>query len=194
MGGCMIDLEDDETHPPVDSVIPDRVLNLFDPGADPDRRLEDGPEMGESLLHFIHRLGDGDIPEQSLIVVSHALGTLDAVRWALACCELVPDAFKDADRMIVHNLLCWLDAPEDGIRSGLLRDCLWRPDRSPAVLLGLAAGFTASTLAPQWPIDVPPDMCAGCVNEAVLAALAGVDPPSRDATITRFIAASERYI
>jgi hypothetical protein len=185
---------DDDTKPPLDSGIPDKLLDLFDPAGQAPVALETWPEPGEKLAALVRRAAQSDIPEEGVTMIAFALGAVDAIAWACDCCEAVPGAFREADEEIIAEVQAWLDTPDDLARGRLLRLCLWQPERTPGVLLGLAAGFNGGHLAPQWPAPVPPEMVPVCVNEALMGALACVEPAQRDACVSRFLAFAEPYL
>lgn len=68
-----------------------------------------------------------------------------------------------------------------------MQAALYAPRRSPAVLLGLAVGWSGGPIAPNDTAPVPVYRTPGAINSAVLSCLAGADVRARSVHLARMI-------
>ena len=81
--------------------------------------------------------------------------------------------------------------PGQDLRFALMREALFAPFRSPAVMLALAVGWSTGTPAPNDPERSAPHKTPVALNSAVLSCLARADLSRRSFYLARFLDMAE---
>ncbi|QFQ89464.1 hypothetical protein F8A10_14970 [Paracoccus kondratievae] len=146
---------------------------------------------GEDGLSFLARLRASTTPEEAVTFTAFAALPSVATGWGYECLRLMADHLQPHDRPVMERIATWLASPSTRQRHELMRDALWAPSRSPAVLLALAVGWSTGTPAPNDPERSPAHKTPVALNSAVLSCLARAELSRRSFYLARFLDMAE---
>lgn len=151
--------------------------------------MEARPEAGERVMIFARRLLDSPAPEEAVTFAAQMFTRRVSVWWGHECLRHVVGRLDPADIEMMERVATWVANPDEDSRAALLDAAMARDIRSPGIWLALGAGWGGASLTPpDSPPVTPPRFLTGRgVNAAVLAALARVALPRRQATLHDFL-------
>lgn len=145
------------------------------------------PAPEEETLDYLVRLRGSSTPEEAVSFAAFALQPKMGIWWGYECLRGLPERLDPADRAILETVATWTQHPSDANRWRTMQGALFASRRSPAVLLGLAVGWSGGAVAPNDAAPVPGHRTPGAINSAVLSCLAGLDVRTRSVHLARMI-------
>jgi hypothetical protein len=151
------------------------------------------PARDEGVMVFARALLDSPTPEEAVTFAAQMFRRRVAIWWGHECLRHVHDLLGPVDHAMMEAVAAWVARPDEGARAALLDRALAEPVRGPGIWLALGTGWAGASLTPpETPPVRPPRFLAGRgVNAAVLAALARVDQPRRQATLRNFLSMAQ---
>ena len=151
--------------------------------------VEARPGTDERVLPFARRLLDGPTPEEAVTVTAQMFTRRVSIWWGHECLRHVGDRLDRADTEMMERVAAWVADPDEDRRAALLDAAMACEIRSPGIWLALGAGWGGASLTPpdSPPVSPPRFLTGRGVNAAVLAALARVAQPRRQATLSDFL-------
>ncbi|SFE28354.1 DUF6931 family protein [Roseivivax sediminis] len=165
--------EADRTRPPRRTLRHDGPAELFESLPEIARLTQHRPRPGDTTRSYLTRLRQSATPEEAITFAAFAAEPRTAIWWGHAC--LSPgagQAVPDADRAMMGLVRDWLLHPDESHRWATMQAALFATRRSPAVLLGLAVGWSGGPPAPNDPAPAPRWRQPQALNAAVLSQLA----------------------
>lgn len=155
--------------------------------------MEARPRRDENVMDFARGLLDGPAPEEAVTAAAQMFVRRVAVWWGHECLRHVGDRLDPADHAMMERAAAWVAQPDEGARAAMLDAAMACEIRSPGVWLALGAGWGGSSLTPpdSPPVSPPRFLTGRGVNAAVLAALARVPQPRRQATLCDFLSMAQ---
>jgi len=147
------------------------------------------PRRDEGVMAFARGLLDGPAPEEAVTVAAQMFIRRVSVWWGHECLRHVGDRLDPVEAGMMERAAAWVAQPDEDARAAMLDAAMASEVRGPGVWLALGAGWGGASLtAPDSPPVTPPRFLTGrAVNAAVLAALARVAQPRRQATLRDFL-------
>jgi len=179
------------TRPPVGGLRYDSPQDLYAAMPQLEDLTMEHPDEHEDALEYLWRLRASPTPEEAITYASFAATPQMAVWWAHETLRMTPDAMNADDREIMELILAWIGTPTHALRHQIMRSALFMPRRTPAVMLGLAAGWSGGSIAPNDPAPVPVYRTPKSVNSAVLSSLAQAQLSQRRPLLMKFIDLAE---
>lgn len=151
------------------------------------------PRGNEGVMVFARGLLDGPAPEEAVTFAAQMFTRRVAVWWGHECLRHVAGRLDPVDVAMMERAADWVAGPDEAVRAAMLDAALACEIRSPGVWLALGAGWGGASLTPpDSPPVTPPRFLTGrAVNAAVLAALARVAQPRRQATLCDFLSMAQ---
>lgn len=151
--------------------------------------MEARPRRNEGVMDFARGLLDGATPEEAVTFAAQMFTRRVSVWWGHECLRHVGDRLDPVDRQMMERAATWVAQPDEDARAAMLDAAMACEIRSPGVWLALGAGWGGASLTPpDSPPVTPPRFLTGRgVNAAVLAALARMPQPRRQATLHDFL-------
>jgi hypothetical protein len=155
--------------------------------------MEARPRRAEGVMAFALGLLDGPAPEEAVTVAAQMFTRRVSVWWGHECLRHVGDRLGPADTGMMEQAAAWVAQPDEAARAAMLDAAMSHEIRSPGIWLALGAGWGGASLTPpESPAVPPPRFLTGrAVNAAVLAALARVPQPRRQATLRNFLSMAQ---
>ena len=181
----------EKTHPPVSVLrypLPAMLFAAIPQMAD---MVQQRPREDEHSLDFLLRLRASTTPEEAVTFTTFAVLPQMAIWWGYECLRLLPEQIEPRDRPILENIAAWTANPGQDLRFALMREALFAPFRSPAVMLALAVGWSGGPVAPNDPMPAALHRAPRSINAAILSALARADMARRSVHLARFITMAE---
>lgn len=181
----------DKTRPPTGALRYDTPQDLYAALPQLAELTQHRPREAEDALAYMGRLRASTTPEEAVTYTSFAALPQMAIWWGHECLRCMPDALDKRDRVLMEMIAAWVSSPTQDFRHQIMREALWAPARSPAVMLGLAVGWSGGSIAPNDPAPVPPYRAPRSINSAVLSGLARSELSRRPIFLARFIDMAE---
>jgi len=180
-------VEDEATRPPQQILRQPTPHALFQEIPQIAQVVRRAPSPEEDTASYLVRLRGSTTPEEAVTFAAFALQPNMAVWWGYECLRALPEKLDPMDRAILEAVAIWTQHPSDANRWRTMQSALFAPRRSPAVLLGLAVGWSGGSVAPNDTAPVARHRAPGAINSAVLSCLAGLDVRSRSVHLARMI-------
>ncbi len=156
------------------------------------------PEIREDLtvepsdkpsLEFVSELTASTTPENAVTFCAYLLPRREAVWWGHQCLSQLPELLLPEDMEFLRLAENWVRQPDEGERKSALNAAMEVDDKSPAVWISLAAGWSGGSMVADdmAPVPPPPHLTAKAVNVALLGTLANVDKTSRREVLRSFV-------
>jgi hypothetical protein len=181
----------EKTHPPVSMLRHASPAALFTAIPQIAEMVQNRPHDTEDTLEFLWRLRASTTPEEAVTLTAFAVLPQMAIWWGYECLRLLPEQIEPRDRPFLETIAAWTTTPTQDLRFLLMREALFAPFRSPAVMLALAVGWSGGPVAPNDPMPAPLHRAPRSINAAVLSCLARADLSRRSVHLARFIALAE---
>ncbi len=153
--------------------------------------MQHRPRTGEDASDFLARLRASTTPEEAVTFTAFAALPQMAIWWGYESLRSMPEAIAARDRDLMELIAAWIATPTDDFRHRIMRTALYAPVRSPAVMLGLAVGWSGGSIAPNDTAPVPVYRAPRSINSAVLSGLAKMPLQRRSVHLARVIALAE---
>lgn len=183
--------EREKTRPPMGALRYETPVDLYAAIPQVAELTQHRPREGEDALEFLARLRSSTTPEEAVTYTAFAALPQMAVWWGHECLRTMPDLLDARDREMMEMIAGWTARPTTDMRHQIMRVALWAPARSPAVMLGLAVGWSGGSIAPNDPAPVPIFRAPRSINSAILSCLAKVDLARRPIHLARIINMAE---
>ncbi len=181
----------DKTQPPVSSLRYETPVDIYAALPQLAELTQHRPRNDEDVLAYLRRLRSSTTPEESVTYTAFSAVPQMAIWWAYECLQAMPDYLDNSDRLLMGEIANWIKVPSTATRHSIMKEALWAPARSPAVLLGLAVGWSGGSVAPNDPLSAPVYRTPMAINTAVLSSLARSDMTRRPIFLARFIDMAE---
>nr|WP_238941668.1 hypothetical protein [Jannaschia sp. Os4] len=145
----------------------------------------------EGALDFLGRLRSSTTPEEAVTFTAFAALPQMGVWWGYESLRSLAGAIPARDHPLMETIATWIAAPTDDLRHRIMREALYAPARSPAVLLGLTVGWSGGSIAPNDTAPVPRHRGPRALNTAILSGLARMPTGERSVRLARVIALAE---
>jgi len=186
------DLSDDKTQPPVSNGLRYGTLDqLFDTLPQIRVFMNSRPREDETPQQFLASLAESSTPEEALTFTAFAARPKMAVWWGYECLRQRSESLDAEDRKLMEQVAAWTGDPSSENRYRVMKTALFAGARTPAVLLGLAAGWSGGPIAPNDPAPIPIWRAPKAVAKSVLTSLAGVDLDDRARHIEHYVKLAE---
>ncbi|WP_236687862.1 DUF6931 family protein [Jannaschia aquimarina] len=149
------------------------------------------PRDDEDAMDFLFRLRSSTTPEEAVTFTAFAALPQMAVWWGYECIRSLPEAIEARDRDLLALIAAWTAQPTNDLRHRTMEVSLYAPVRSPAVMLGLAVGWSGGSIAPNDPAPVPAHRAPRSINSAILSGLARAPLSERSVRLARIITLAE---
>jgi hypothetical protein len=161
---------------------------LFEAFPEAERDIS-APPSDQDPVSFANALLASATPENAVTFCAYLLPRREAVWWGHQCLHRLPDTFEDGDAYYLDLAEGWVRDPDEGPRRAALEAGMRPRNKTPAVWIALAAGWTGgSMLPPNEPVVPPPaHLTAKAVNTAILSTLAKVDRRDRAGMLATFV-------
>ncbi len=179
------------TQPPVGALRYDAPQDLYAALPQLAELTQKRPMADEDALDYLWRLRSSTTPEEAVTYTAFAALPQMAIWWGHECLRLMPETMDTADREIMELVGHWISGPTKDLRHSVMRKALWASRRSPAVMLGLAVGWSGGSIAPNDPAAVPIHRTPRSINSAVLSSLAQAQLSRRSVLLAKFIDMAE---
>lgn len=183
--------DEEQTLPPVSTLRYPSLDELFRQMPQITELVRTRPAADEEPISFLYRLRSSQTPEEAITFTAFAVQPKMAVWWGYECVRNVPKGLSASDRELMELIAAWASQPSQGARYAVMEAALFAPIRSPAVLLGLAVGWSGGQIAPNDPIPVSPQRTPRAINSAILSCLARVPITNRKIRLAQFIGLAE---
>ncbi len=181
------DSEPEKTRPPESALRYETPSELYVAMPQVRQLTQHRPRENEDGMEFLARLRSSTTPEESVTYTAFAAQPKMAIWWGYECLRMSSEDLIPDDRELMELIANWTTYPDAENRFRVMKHALWAPNRTPAVLLGLAAGWSGGPMAPNDPAPVPVSRAPKAINSAVLSSLAKVDLSQRPIQLARFI-------
>ena len=178
---------EDKTVPPRRTVRFDSPLDLFRQIPEIQQFTHARPAAGETHYACLHRLRESETAEDALVLAAFAAEIRDAIAWAHKAMRTVLPESSQQDQHLLRWIEQWLTMPSDENRWRTMSVALFANERTPAVYLGLAVGWSGGAIAPNDPTQAPPWRAAHAVETALLTAVSRGAVEHRDAYLARVL-------
>jgi len=183
--------------PPPDAgrelAIPERADAVFAaiPEIMEDMRARPGRE---SSFAFLDKLVDSPTPEEAVTFCAYLLPPRGSVGWGYRCLAPQTRTLTETDRSLLQLVENWLREPSEEARFDVLETASTIRPRSPAVWLGLGAGWSGGSIsAPDLPpVPAPAFAAPRAVNASILSLLARAGARDREAALRQFVGLGRR--
>lgn len=145
------------------------------------------PELEEDALSFFERLRSSTTPEDAVTYSAFATEAHVAVAWGAEAIRITLPDVPAHDQHLLNMISSWLDYPTTENRWHVMQTALFAPNRSAAVYLGLAVGWSGGALAPNDPVVVPAWRTPKAVNASVLRTVGQVGLANRSVSLARVL-------
>lgn len=183
--------EADKTRPPQGALRFDTPQDLYAAVPQIAELTQQRPREGEDALQYLGRLRSSTTPEEAVTYTAFAALPQMAIWWGHECLRVMPEVLDQRDRVFMEQIAQWIATPTQDLRHRIMKEALWATGRSPAVMLGLAVGWSGGSIAPNDPAPVPPHRAPRSINSSVLSCLARADLTRRPVYLARFIDMAE---
>lgn len=183
--------ESEKTRPPIGALRFETPMDIYAALPQLAELTQHRPRDGEDALAYLGRLRSSTTPEEAVTYTAFCALPQMAIWWAHECLQTMPDFLDSNDRAMMEMIADWTRHPSTGLRHSIMKEALWAPMRSPAVLLGLAVGWSGGHVAPNDTAPVPLYRAPRSINTAVLSCLARSDMTRRPIFLARFIDMAE---
>ncbi|WP_328795433.1 DUF6931 family protein [Jannaschia marina] len=153
--------------------------------------MQHRPRAGEDAGDFLARLRSSTTPEEAVTFTAFAALPQMGVWWGYEALRSMPDGIEPRDHGLMNFVAAWIATPSTDLRHRIMAQALYAPVRSPAVMLGLATGWSGGSIAPNDPMPVPRFRGPRSLNSAVLSCLARMPLADRSVHLARVIALAE---
>ena len=136
----------DKTRPPTGALRYETPQDLYAALPQLAELTQHRPREGEDALAYMSRLRSSTTPEEAVTYTSFAALPQMAIWWGHECLRCMPEALDKRDRALMEMIAAWVASPTQDYRHQIMREALWAPARSPAVMLGLAVGWSGAAL------------------------------------------------
>ncbi|MEP3056383.1 hypothetical protein [Ascidiaceihabitans sp.] len=181
----------DKTRPPQGALRFDTPQDLYAALPQIAELTQQRPRENEDALHYLGRLRSSTTPEEAVTYTAFAALPQMAIWWGHECLRVMPEVLDQRDRAFMEMIAAWIATPTKDLRHSIMKEALWANGRTPAVMLGLAVGWSGGAIAPNDPAPVPPYRAPRSINSSVLSCLARADLTRRPVYLARFIDMAE---
>ncbi len=185
------DPDDERTRPPVSALRFDTPKQLYDEMPQLRELIELRPTEEETALDFLNRLASSATPEDAITFTAFAVQPKIAVWWGYECLRNLRSDFSAVDRQLLEMVARWSANGGTALRYQIMQTALFAENRTAAVMLGLAAGWSGAQIAPNDPAPVPPGRTPRAISSAVLSALAQCHLANRPHHLRKLVTISE---
>ncbi|WP_308916521.1 DUF6931 family protein [Jannaschia sp. LMIT008] len=185
-----IDVED-KTRPPVDALRYRMPRDLYAALPELAELTQHRPRGEEDAQAYLARLRSSTTPEDAVTFTAFAAVPHMAIWWGYESLRELPQAVGPRDRDLMGLVAAWTSTPTDDLRHRTMQRALFAPARSPAVMLGLAVGWSGGSIAPMDTAPVPPARAPRSIASAILSALARAPSGRRSVHLAGVIAVAE---
>lgn len=149
--------------------------------------MHNRPRDDEDALGFLLRLRGSTTPEETMTFTAFAARPKLSIWWAYECLRTTPAELTEEERRMLTMIANWTNQANDENRYEVMKAALFSNTRTPAVILGLAVGWSGGPAAPN-DLGTPPAWkCPRMVSTAVLLELTKVGLAQRSVTLARYI-------
>ena len=189
MANDVQDIVDDteKTQPPMSALRYESPFELYSQMPQIKNMTQHRPREDEEHLDYLDRLAGSTTPEESLTFAAFSAVPAMAIWWAYECLRLASDDMSRSDRELMELVATWCSYSGNENRFRVMSRALYAPQRTPAVFLGLAVGWSGGPIAPNDTANVPAHRAPRAINSAVLSSLARAELPQRPVRLARFI-------
>jgi hypothetical protein len=143
----------------------------------------------EPSLEFLVNLARSPTPEEAISFGAYLLPKRKAVWWGHECVRSLIHLLTDQDLRMLGLAEAWVRDPEEPQRVAAMVEAMAARQKSPGVMIALAAAWSGGSMAdaslPK--IPPPPYLTPRAVNGGILSALARVDVRHRATTLGAFV-------
>lgn len=183
--------DDDKTRPPVGALHHAEAKGIFAAIPQVAELMQHVPREGEDALAFLQRLRSSTTPEEAVTFTAFAALAQMGIWWGYEALRSMPGGVEPRDHTLMGLIAQWIATPSTDLRHRIMAQSLYAPSRSPAVMLGLAVGWSGGSIAPNDPAPVPRHRGPRSLNSAVLSCLARMPLVDRSVHLARVIALAE---
>ncbi len=190
MASDVQDIDDEETEktqPPMSALRYETPFELYGAMPQVKHMTQHRPRDDEDNLAYLQRLAGSTTPEEAVTFAAFAAVPPMAIWWAYECLRVASDDMSHADRELMELVAKWCSYSDNENRYQVMHRALFAPQRSPAVFLGLAVGWSGGPIAPNDTAQVPVHRAPRAINSAVLSSLARAELQQRPVRLQRFI-------
>ncbi|MEL6915894.1 MAG: hypothetical protein AAFP13_15475 [Pseudomonadota bacterium] len=177
----------DQTIPPIRTLRFDRPADLYAGLPEVAGFTKHRPEAEEDAFAFFERLRASTTPEDAVTYTAFAAEPELAVGWGLEAVRRTIAQMPADEEQLLNWIAQWRENPSAENRWKVLQVALFAPRRSPAVYLGLAAGWSGGPFAPNDPVRIPSWRTPRAVNAAVLRSIGQVGLEQRSVCLARVL-------
>lgn len=149
------------------------------------------PGEAETNAEFLSRLSQSPTPEEAVTFTSFAVLPRMSVWWGYESLRSLRSDFSQDDRDMLERIAQWSTNGDTALRYEIMKAALFAERRTATMVLGLAAGWSGSQIAPNDPTPVPPYRTPKAVNAAILSALAQCQLANRSNHVSKLIRLAE---
>lgn len=179
--------EADKTQPPMSALRYETPFELYAAMPQLKQMTQHRPREEEEAVAYLERLAGSTTPEESVTYSAFAAVPAMAIWWAYECLRVASDEMSNADRELMEHVANWCSYSDAENRYRVMSRSLYAPQRTPAVFLGLAVGWSGGPIAPNDNGAVPAHRAPRAINSAVLSCLARAELQQRPVRLARFI-------
>ncbi|WP_428649231.1 DUF6931 family protein [Roseibium sp.] len=158
------------------------------------------PELSETVREprsdvtpqdYVLELQEGDDPFAALAYFAHVLPKREAVWWGYNCVAGLDGGASEQERTVLSLTEIWVRDGDEEARTAVREAAEAARKDSASAWIGLAAGWSGGSLSPNpdYRVEVPEDLTAKAVNAAVLFAVCGQEPETRQEAVKSCLAA-----
>ncbi len=143
----------------------------------------------QQSLEFMSELTASATPENAVTFCAYLLPRRESVWWGFQCVSLFPEILAPDDPGFLQIAENWVRQPEESERNVALNAAMDVEEKTPAVWIALAAGWSGGSMLAEnmSPVPPPSHLTAKAVNIALLSTLAIVDTASRREILKNFV-------
>lgn len=179
--------EADKTQPPMSALRYETPFELYANIPQVKNMTQHRPREDEENLDYLARLAGSTTPEEAVTFAAFAAVPAMAIWWAYECLRLASDDMSRSDREVMELVATWCSNAANENRYRVMSRALYAPQRTPAVFLGLAVGWSGGQIAPNDSAHVAVHRAPRAINSSVLSCLARAELAQRPVRLARFI-------
>lgn len=150
--------------------------------------------QSETSLAFLDGLLESRTPEEAVTFCAYLLPPHGSVGWGYRCLAPQTWTLTEIDSSLLQLVELWLREPSEEARYDVLETASAIRPRSPAVWLGLGAGWSGGSIsAPDLPpVPAPAFAAPRAVNASILSLLARAGTKDREGALRQFVGLGRR--
>lgn len=189
MASDVQDLDEDteKTQPPMSALRYDTPSELYAALPHVRQMTQHRPRDDEDNMAYLHRLAQSNTPEEAVTFAAFAAKPEMGIWWGYECLRVASDDMTRFDLELMELVAKWCSYSDNENRYQVMQRALYATNRSPAVFLGLAVGWSGGPVAPNDTAPVPAHRAPRAINSAVLSSLARAELSQRPVRLQRFI-------